>query len=389
MKLANSAIDQTAIRTDLGAIFVSLELSTRTWLVSSVQPGRQKISKHEVKAGDVDALMALLGKFRGEALARESRLYPIIAIQEAGFDGFWLHRVLESGGLESHVVDPASIAVPRRRRNAKTDRVDGLALLRTLMAFKRGEPRVCAMAVPPTPEQEDRRRISRERKVLKGEVIEHCNRIKGLLRAQGIAEYDPELKSRRKRLEGLMTGDGRVLPPYLKAQVSRELDRLELVLEQLQAVEQERDAQLAASGEADAPAMLFVLKGIGAEIAEVLHAEAFYRSFANRRQLGAYAGLAATPWKSGKIDREQGVSKSGNPRLRRILIQLAWLWLRHQPDSGLSRWFHERVASANGRQKKTLIVALARKLLVALWRYVAQGIVIDGAVMKTAPAKGA
>jgi len=389
VQLANFPIDQTAIRTDLGAIFVSLELSTRIWLVSSVQPGRQRISKHEVKAGDVDALMALFIKARTEALSRQGQLYPIVTIQEAGFDGFWVHRVLEDRGVESHVVDPASIAVPRRRRNAKTDKVDGLALLRTLMAYKRGEPRVCAMAVPPTVEEEDRRRISRERKVLKAEVIEHCNRVKGLLRAQGIGDYDPELKSRRKRLDGLTTGDGRVLPPHLKAQIVRELDRLELVLEQLEAVEQERDAQLAVSGEADAPAMLLTIKGIGAEIAEVVHAEAFYRQFSNRRQLGSYAGLTPTPWKSGKIDREQGVSKAGNPRLRRVLVQLAWLWLRHQPDSALSRWFHERVAKANGRQKKTLIVALARKLLVALWRYVTHGVVIEGALMKTAPAKAA
>jgi transposase len=382
VKLADSPIEQTAIRTDLGAIFVSLELSTRSWLVSSIQPGRQKISKHEVKAGDTDALMALFGKFQAEALAREQQCFPIVAIHEAGYDGFWIHRVLVDRGVESHVVDPASIAVPRKRRNAKTDRVDGLALLRALMAFKRGEPRVCAMVVPPMPEEEDRRRISRERKVLKGESIEHCNRIKGLLWSQGVGDYNPMLRGRRARLDGLRTGDGRPLPAHLKAQVLRELDRLELVLEQIEAVEQERDAQLAAASKTAAPAMLLELKGIGAEIAEILHAEAFYRQFANRRQLGAYAGLAATPWKSGKIDREQGVSKAGNPRLRRILVQLAWLWLRHQPDSALSRWFHERVAKANGRQKKTLIVALARKLLVALWRYVAHGVVIEGAVLK-------
>jgi transposase len=390
VKLADSPIEQTAIRTDLGAIFVSLELSTRSWLISSIQPGREKISKHEVKAGDTEALMALFGRFQAEALAREHRRFSIVAIQEAGYDGFWVHRVLMDQGIESHVVDPASIAVPRRRRNAKTDKVDGLALLRTLMAFKRGEPRVCAMVVAPTGEEEDRRRISRERKVLKGESIEHGNRIKGLLWAQGVRDYDPMLRSRRARLDGLRTGDGRPLPPHLHAQLSRELDRLELVLEQIAAVEQERDAQLeATTSEAAAPAMLLGLKGIGAEIAEILHAEAFYRQFANRRQLGAYAGLAATPWKSGKIDREQGVSKAGNPRLRRILVQLAWLWLRHQPDSALSRWFHDRVAKANGRQKKTLIVALARKLLVALWRYIAHGVVIEGAVMKAAPAKPA
>ena len=387
VKLALSATEPTAIRTDLGAIFVSLELSTTRWVITSIQQGRQRVSKHEVKAGAADALWALFGKLQAEALAREKTLYPIVTIQEAGFDGFWVHRLLVGRGIESHVVDPASIAVPRKRRNAKTDRVDGLALLRTLLAFKRGEPRMCAMVVPPTPAEEDRRRISRERKVLKGECIEHGNRIKGLLSAQGIRDYDPELRSRRARLEELATGDGRALPPQLKAQIRRELDRLELVLAQIAAVAQEREARHAACTATDVPAMLLALKGIGAESAEILYAEAFYRQFGNRRQLGAYAGLAATPWKSGTVDREQGVSKAGNPRLRRILVQLAWLWLRHQPGSALSRWFHGRVNQANGRQKKTLIVALARKLLVALWRYVAHGVVIDGAVMKSAAAR--
>jgi len=387
VKLLDSSIERTAIRTDLGAIFVSLELSTIKWVVSSIQPGRRKISKHEVKAGATDALWALFGKLQAEALAREQTLYPIITIQEAGYDGFWIHRMLADGGVESHVVDPASIAVPRRRRNAKTDRVDGLALLRTLLSFKRGDPRMCSMVVPPTPDEEDRRRTSRERKVLKGACTEHCNRIKGLLSAQGVGDYDPKLRNRRARLEDLRTADGRALPPRLKAQILRELDRLELVMEQIKAVEQERDARQQACGDTDPPALLLKLKGIGGEAAEILHAEAFYRQFDNRRQLGAYAGLAPTPWQSGKVDREQGVSKAGNPRLRRILVQLAWLWLRHQPDSALSRWFHDRVNQANGRQKKTLIVALARKLLVALWRYVAHGVVIEGAVMKTAPAR--
>jgi transposase len=389
VKLTDSATEQTAIRTDLGAIFVSLELSTTSWVVTSIQPGRQRLSGHALKAGETDALWALFGKLQAEALAREKKLYPIITIQEAGYDAFWLHRMLVNKGIESHVVDAASIAVPRRRRNAKTDKVDGVALLRTLLSFKRGEPRLCSMVVPPTPEEEDRRRISRERKVLKGECIEHCNRIKGLLSAQGIRDYAPELRSRRARLEALRTADGRALPAHVKAQILRELDRLELVFEQIAAVERERDAQHEACTGTEVQAMLRALKGIGAEIAEILHAEAFYRHFGNRRQLGSYAGLAATPWRSGKVAREQGVSKAGNPRLRRILVQLAWLWLRHQPDSALSRWFHDRVNRANGRQKKTLIVALARKLLVALWRYVAHGVVIEGAAMKTAPAKSA
>jgi transposase len=345
------------------------------------------MSKHSVTAGDVAGLMQLFADLRRKSEARTGKSYPIITIQEAGLDGFWLHRVLQQNGIESHVVDPASIAMPRRRRRAKTDRLDGETLLRALLAYKRGEPRVCAMVVAPSPEEEDRRRICRERRVLIAERITHVNRIKGLLFAQGVSGYEPLRRDRRARLEALRTGDGRDLPAHLKAQIGRELDRTELLLEQIEAVETERDALLAAarkpaSEEAapDVVTMLLALKGMGANFAAVLWSEAFYRQFSNRRQVAAYAGLAATPWQSGGIRHEQGVSKAGNPRVRTTMIQLAWLWIRHQPQSALTRWFKER--SPQGR--KRAIVALARKLLVALWKYVTQGVVIEGAVMKPA-----
>jgi len=297
--------------------------------------------------------------------------------------------VLESEGIESHVVDPASIATSRRRRRAKTDRIDGEALLRALLAYKRGEPRVCVMVKAPTPEEEDRRRLSRERKVLVAERVEHVNRIKGLLFSQGVSGYEPLRRDRRKRLDELMTGDGRALPAHLKTQISRELDRLELLLDHIKAVEGERNALLAEQ-QATAPPtvaagkMLLDFKGIGPEFAAILWLEAFFRHFDNRRQLAAYAGLAPTPWQSGSVDREQGVSKAGNPRLRETLIQLAWLWLRHQPKSALALWFKERVSRNGGRMKKVIIVALARKLLVALWKYVTAGVVIEGALFNAA-----
>src|SRR5215213_10098499 len=375
----------TAVRTDLGAIFVSLELSRSTWLITSLSPGGgEKMSKHQVRGGDIAALLARLSQLKDKARVRTGHVFPIIAIQEAGLDGFWIHRVLQREGTESHVVDPASIATSRRRRRAKTDKIDGEALIRALLAHKRGEPRVCAMVKAPTPREEDERRIGRERKVLTAERVAHVNRIKGLLFAQGISDYEPMHRHRRARLDDLTTGDGRPLPQHLKAQVSRELDRLELLLEPLQAVEAERDALLAATESPDKPALaalLLDLKGIGPEFASVLWSEGLYRSYANRRQVAAYAGLAPTPWQSGTVDREQGVSKAGNPRLQTTMIQLAWLWLRHQPGSALSRWFHERVARRGGL-RKTMIVALARKLLVALWRYVTAGVVIQGATMK-------
>jgi transposase len=402
-----------AIQTNLSAIFVSLELSRKVWLITSLSPGSgEKMSKHSVPAGDVAALLLRFNDLKRKAEARTGKSFPIVTIQEAGLDGFWLHRLLQSEGVESHVVDPASIATSRRRRRAKTDRLDGEALLRALMAFKRGEPRVCAMVRPPTPEEEDRRRLSRERQVLLAERIEHTNRIKGLLFSQGVSDYAPLARDRRQRLEELKTGDGRPLPLNLKTHITRELDRIELLLGQIKAVEAERDAMLAAprtatpkpdaqqaasppltapkveAGETLSPPsavqMLLNVKSIGPEFASLLWCEALYRHFDNRRQVASYVGLAPTPWQSGSVDHEQGVSKSGNPRLRAALVELAWLWLRHQPDSALSLWFKQRVAANDGRRKKPTIVALARKLLVALWKYVTFGVLIEGAVMKQA-----
>src|SRR5271166_222924 len=382
MSLDHHFEEPTAIRTNLGAIFVSLELSRSTWLITSVSPGGgEKMSKHGVSAGNIAALLARLSELKQKAFERTGKSFQVIVIQEAGLDGFWIHRVLQSEGVESHVVDAASIATSRRRRRAKTDKIDGEALVRALLAYKRGEPRVCAMVRAPTPHEEDRRRICRERKTLTAERVEHVNRIKGLLFAQGISDYEPLLRRRWARLEELRTGDGRPLPEHLKAQIGRELDRLELTLQQIKSVETERDAMLSPSDEGTpAPgAILKGLKGIGPEFASVLWSEGLFRSFSNRRQVAAYAGLAPTPWRSGGVAHEQGVSKAGNPRLRTTMIQLAWLWIRHQPRSILTLWFHQRVQLNGGRVRKVLIVALARKLLIAFWKYVTTGVVLEGA----------
>ena len=223
-----------AIRTDLGAFFVSLELSRSTWLITSLSPGGgEKMSKQVVRGGDVAGLLERFARLREKTRARTGKVFPFVVIQEAGLDGFWIDRALHNEGIESHVVDPASIATSRRRRRAKTDRIDGEALVRALLAYKRGEPRVCAMVKAPTPEEEDRRRICRERKVLIVERVRHINRVKGLLFSQGISGYEPLRRDRRERLDTLQTGDGRRLPDHLKAQVRRELDRLELLLEQI------------------------------------------------------------------------------------------------------------------------------------------------------------
>lgn len=401
--------EPAAIQTHIGAIFISLELSRSKWLITSLVPGGgQRMSKHWVEAGDLAGLLARFWAIRDKVLARTGKSYPIVVIQEAGLDGFWIHRSLVKEGIESHVVDAASIAVSRRRRRAKTDKIDGEALLRALLAFKRGEPRVCSMVRAPTPQDEDRRRICRERETLIAERIRHVNRIKGLLFSQGIGDYEPLRRDRRRALEAAHTGDGRALGANLKAQIGRELDRLELLLGQIAAIEAERDAMLARQVEAEAapraetvpeaeaaagvqsvqgaPARvqkLMDLNGLGGQTVAMLETEAFYRSFDNRRQLAAFGGLAGTPWKSGKIDHEQGVSM-GNHRLRQTMIQLAWLWPLHQPNSALTRWYLERTKGATKLQKKKMVVALARKLLVALWRYVDAGVPIEGAVLKRA-----
>jgi transposase len=365
-------------------LYASLELSRATWLVTSLSPGSEKMSKHSMAGGDGKALVCLLARLRAKAEDVTGRSVRIAVIQEAGLDGFWVHRLLETNGIESHVVDPASIAVPRRHRRAKTDAIDGETMLRTLLAWKRGEPRVCSMVVPPSPEQEDRRRICRERSLLQRERVRHVNRIKGLLAGQGITGYEPLRRDRLKQLDELRTGDGRPLPSQLKAELLREIEMIELLMRQIAEVEAERDAAVEPEAESQSSpiALLARLKAIGPQIAAVLYLEGLYRTYTNRREVAAYAGLVPTPWRSGTIDRDQGISKAGNRRLRTTLIELAWLWVRHQPDSALSRWFRARVGAERGRVRRIAVVALARKLLIALWRYVTHGEVPEGAVLK-------
>ncbi|MGG6898423.1 IS110 family transposase [Rhizobium sp. BR 315] len=378
---------QTATPIDLGAIFISLELSKSAWLVTALSPGSEKMSRHTVPRGDIAGLFSCFAALRQKGQRRKNRLYPLVVIQEVGLDGFWLGRVLsKEAWIESHIVEAASIAMPRRHRRAKTDRIDGETLIRALMAWKRGEPRACSMVKLLTPDEEDIRRLGRERKTLIAERVFHVNRIKGLLFAQGVRDYEPVNRDRRQRLDELRTGDGRVLSKHLKAEICRELDRLELLLTQIKAVEAERDTCIvreAPETPAQATALLGI-RGIGPEFATILYTEGLFRHFDNRRQVASYAGLAPSPWQSGNVNREQGVSKAGNPRLRATMVELAWLWLRHQPKSALTLWFKERIARNAGRLKTPMIVALARKLLVALWKYVSAGIVIEGAIMKAA-----
>jgi transposase len=363
-----------------------MELSKSTWVLAAQASPSGKASSHRLDGGDIDGLLALLRRLAAREQGTAGENVEVVLGYEAGYDGFWLHRRLTAEGITCWVMDPGSLQVDRRARRAKTDRLDAAMLLRALMAWCRGDRAACHMVQVPSEEREDARRTHRERQRLITERVQHVNRIKGLLATQGVHDYLPLRRDRRERLAELGTGDGRALPPCLRREIEREFLRLELVLEQIVAVEAERDTAVVAPAANDADAakvaLLAKLGGIGTELATVLVREALYRPFANRKEVAAYAGLTPSPFASGDRHREQGISKAGNPLLRKSMVELAWLWLRYQPDTALARWFTGRVGEIRGRIRKITAVALARKLLVALWRYVNTGLVPEGARLK-------
>ena len=383
-------IEQTEAARDGAVVFAAMELSKTTWLLAAQASPSGKTSSHRLDGGDIAGLLALLRRLQARERRAGGDKVEVFVGYEAGYDGFWLQRLLAAEGITCWVMDPGSLQVDRRARRAKTDRLDAAMLLRALVAWCRGDRAACHMVQVPSAEREDARRTHRERQRLIAERVQHVNRIKGLLATQGIYVFQPLRRDRWERLEELRTGDGRALPPRLRREIEREFRRLELVLEHIEASEAERDAAAAAAAAEDADAgkvaLLSRLGGIGTELATVLVREALYRPFANRKEVAAYAGLTPSPFASGDRHRDQGISKAGNPLLRKSMVELAWLWLRYQPDSGLARWFTERVGAARGRMRKITAVALARKLLVALWRYVTTGLVPEGARLKTATA---
>jgi transposase len=364
----------------------AIEMSVTSWIVAVHTPLSDKISRHTLKGCDWKALLALIDRIRARVRQELGRPVEVITCYEAGYDGFWLHRLLQAQGERNYVIDPASLQVDRRGRRPKTDRIDAERLLRSLMAYLRGEPKVWSVVQVPSVAEEDARRLHRERGRLINERNQHVNRIKGLCAIHGIYHYEPMRRDRLARLEGLRTVQGDELPARLMAELRRELQRLELVLEMISRLEAERDAivtdETATHLNARKIRDLHKLRAIGPEFATVLVGEVFYRSFNNRRQLGSYVGFTPSPFHSGSMTREQGISKAGNPKARVTMIELAWLWLRYQPDSALSIWFRERVGAMKGRMRRIAIVALARKLLVALWRYLETGVVPQGAVLK-------
>jgi transposase len=363
----------------------AIELSKQSWVIGFNTPLSEKISRRTLSGCDWKGLLELIEDVRARVSREMGRAVAVMSCYEAGYDGFWLHRQLEAHGVRNYVIDPASLQVDRRARRVKTDRIDAERLLRSLMAYLRGEPKVWSVVRVPSVAEEDARRLHRERDRLVLERVQHVNRIKGLCALHGIYDYHPLRPQATARLEQLRTAQSGELPPRLKSEIKRELHRLELVVEMIATLEAERDAivedEASTHLNAEKIQNLHKLKAIGPEFAAVLVGEIFHRSFDNRRQLASYVGVTPSPFQSGSMAHEGGISKAGNRKGRTTGIELAWLWLRYQPDSDLSIWFRARVGIMKGRIRRITIVALARKLLVALWRYLETGLVPRGAVL--------
>lgn len=367
-------------------VHIAIELSALSWLIGARLPDGDKVRLHRVDGGDTRALLALIDELRARATSKSSGMAEVICCFEAGRDGFWLHRVLTAHGISTYVLEPTSILVNRRARRAKTDRLDAEGMIRVLIAWLAGDRRVCSMVHVPTPEEEDAKRPHRERQHLVRERLRIENRIEALLFTQGIQKR-PSLRSWDRDMAVLRTGEGRAVGPSLRAELDRLRRRLVLTLELIGELEADRTEAVEEARATDAMVGKIIalqrIRGIGENFAPVLVREVFYRSFANRRHLASYVGITPTPYKSGGMDRDRGISRAGNPRARTTMIQLAWLWLRYQPGSALATWFRERVGKLQGRTRRIAIVAMARKLLIALWRYVETGVVPEGIELKT------
>lgn len=371
----------TAFKHD-STLVLALELSGKSWEMGAVVPGLARRPRRRLAVHDLAGLLTLIERWKAEAMAAGRPVECVVLTYEAGRDGFWVARYLLAQGIEVHVMHPASVPVDRRHRRAKTDRIDLDMLLRTFLAWLRGEPRVCSMVRIPSEVEEDLRRPGRERERLICERLQLENRMENLQCLHGCPAFKPRLKKAAERLEQLRSFTGAPLPEKAMAEMRRLMVRHRLISEQLREIEAERD-QIAQAAEPEQAGQkiqhLTRLVSLGRETATLLVYELFCRSFDDRRALASFVGLTGTPFKSGGMDHEQGIGKNGNARVRRMLMQLAWRWLRFQPESALSRWFAERTAGAKGRIRKVMIVALARKLLIALWRYLETGEVPAGA----------
>jgi transposase len=385
----------TALEQD-STITAVIEMSQSKWLVAAVVPGVERQPLKKLDADD-KALLKLLHRWRTEAGQAGRAIKRIVVAYEAGRDGFWLARWLRARDVEAYVIHPASVAVSREHRRAKTDRLDTELLMRAFLGWLRGEKRHCSMVAIPTVEEEDARRPNRERGNLVTEQTRIVNQIKAILARFGIRAFRPTLRKVEERLEALRTAEGAPLLENTRAELRRHLARLRVVREQIRAIEQGRLRKLAAApGEEKGPhpgkekgphpmlRLIARVLGVGVETADMLVNEILSRHLRDRKAIARYAGLTGSPDESGRRRRERGLARAGNARVRCGMIQLAWRFLRFQKDSALAQWFHARTADGRGGTRKTMIVALARKLLIALWRLVTTGEVPAGVVLRPA-----
>src|SRR5271163_4848193 len=362
-----------------------IEMSLTSWLIAAILPG---IERHPLKKLDVDegALLQLLHRWRDEAINAGREITRIVLAFEAGRDGFWLARWLRARNIEAYVIHPNSVAVSREHRRAKTDRLDTELLKRAFLGWLRGESDHCSMAAIPTLGEEDARRPNRERENLSGERTRIVNRMRACLVRFGVRNFKPTLRKAPARLETLRTPEGGPLPPNSCAELRRDMARLRFVMDQIREIEETRLQRLEHTPNEGSHPMVRLLArviGVGIETADMLVHEILSRNLRDQRAVARYAGLTGSPDESGKRRREKGLAKTGNARVRRGMIQLAWRFLIFQKESALAQWYQAGVAA--GKKKLTMIVALARKLLIALWRFVTTGDVPQGVVLHPVP----
>ncbi len=376
----------TALNQDSTLIAV-IEMGLKSWLVGAILPGvdRQPLKKLDP---DEELLLELLHRWREEAARAGRPVARLCVAYEAGRDGFWLARWLGMRGIEAYVIHPTSIPVSREHRRAKTDRLDVGLLLRAFLGWLRGEAKHCSMAAVPTLAEEDAKRPSREHETLVGERTRIVNRMKSTLIRLGIRGFKPTLRKAAAKLETLRTPEGAALPPHTRTELGHDMARLQLLKEQIKAIEAARLERLERTPDEGPHAMIRLLArviGVGVETADMLVTEVLQRNLRDRRAVARYAGLTGSPDESGSKRREKGLARAGNARVRRAMIQLAWRWLMFQKDSGLAQWYRARTADARGDTRKTLIVALARKLLIELWRLATTGQFPAGLALHPAP----
>src|SRR6184192_1592311 len=368
-----------------GTLIAVIELSLSSWLVAGIVPGieRQPLKKLAV---DESALLKLLHRWREEAEKAGHRIERIVVAFEAGRDGFWLARWLKARSIEAYVIHAASVAVSREHRRAKTDRLDSELLKRAFLGWLRGERGHCSMARVPTIAEEDAKRPNRERDCLVGERTRIVNRIKSTLTRLGIRNFKPTLRKAAERLATVHTPEGMPLPPNALAELQRDIARLGFVVSQIREIEDARQKRLEQQHETGPHTMVRLLArivGVGVETADMLVHEVLSRPMRDRRAVARYAGLTGSPDESGARRREQGLARAGNARVRRAMIQLAWRFLMFQKESALALWYRARTADSRSGTRKTMIVALARKLIIALWRFVTTGEPLDGVVLRS------